>query len=122
MAVVAQLFGVPAKAIPPTLADFARYFEGQIASETIAVTDTARDIAAVIMRAPLPAPIRLIAPAHRLSTAALLPPRLRQEYGLPWTPLHALLMPPAAQMLKLTAIPVLTAAARLRPRVAVAAA
>ena len=122
MAVVAQLFGVPAKAIPPTLADFHRYFERQIASETITVTDTARDIVAVIMRAPLPAPIRLIAPAHRLATAALLPPRLRQEYGLRWTPLHALLLPPSAQMLKLTAIPVLTAAARLRPRVAVAAA
>jgi uncharacterized protein (DUF2236 family) len=122
MAVVAQLFGVPAAVVPPTLDDFRRFFHEQVASDTIAVTDTAREIAAVILRAPLPAPVRLIAPAHRLATAALLPPRLRRQYSLRWTPLHAFVLPSAAQMLKLAAIPALSAAAHLRPRVAVAAA
>jgi uncharacterized protein (DUF2236 family) len=122
MAVVARLFGVPADIIPPTLGDFRTYFSAQIASNTITVTGIAREIAEVILRAPLPAPLRMFAPAHRLATAAQLPPRLREEFGLRWTPLHALALPPAARSLKLTATPLLLAAARLRPLPAVRAA
>jgi uncharacterized protein (DUF2236 family) len=115
MTLMAKLFGVPKDIIPRQLDDFRNYFDTHIAGTTITVTDTARQIAAVILRAPLPAPIRLITPAHRLATTALLPPRLRHEYQLHWTPLHALALNPAARALKLSALPLLIAAARLRP-------
>jgi uncharacterized protein (DUF2236 family) len=115
MSVVAQLFGTPAGIIPPTLAEFTDYFDGQIRGEAISVTDPAREIAQVILRAPLPAPIRLLAPAHRLATAALLPPRLRREYGLRWTPLHAPLLATAGSSFKLGCWPILQLAGRIRP-------
>jgi uncharacterized protein (DUF2236 family) len=122
MTVMAKLFGVPEAIIPRRLSDFRSYFDAQIAGDTITVTEAARQIAAVIVRAPLPLPVRLIAPAHRLATSALLPPRLRQEYKLHWTPVHALALDPAARALKLGAMPLVLAAARLRPALALAAA
>jgi uncharacterized protein (DUF2236 family) len=122
MAIVAELFGVPAGVVPPTLQAFRAYFEEQIGSDTITVTGIARRIAAIIMRAPLPLPLRLFGPAHRLATPAQLPPRLRHEYGFRWTPLHRLALPAAGWSLKLAATPALLAASRLRPsRTALAA-
>ena len=115
MATVAELFGVPATVLPPTLDDFRAYFDEQIRGDSVTVTPVARRIAAVIMRAPLPVPLRLFAPAHRLATPAQLPQRLRQEYGFRWTPLHRLALPAAGWSLKLTATPALLAASRLRP-------
>ena len=95
MATVAELFGVPAPVLPPTLDDFRTYFDEQIRGDSVIVTPVARRIAAVIMRAPLPIPLRLFTPAHRLATPAQLPQRLRQEYGFRWTPLHRLALPAA---------------------------
>jgi uncharacterized protein (DUF2236 family) len=115
MALVARLFGVPAETVPQTLADFRDYFCTQIRSDTIAVTQTAREIAAVILHAPLPVPMRLLAPAHRLATAAQLPPRLRREYGLSWTPLHGPLLSAAGSGVKVASWPVLRIAGRVRP-------
>jgi len=115
MALVARLFDTPASVIPRSLAEFREYFAAQIAGETIAVTAPARDVAAVVLDAPLPAPMRLLVPAHRLATAGLLPPRLRLEYRLRWSPLHELALPLAARSVRLTTTPVLLAASRLAP-------
>ena len=115
MNIVAQLFGTPARLLPPTYTRFRRYFEEQIASPIISVTDPARAVASVILAAPLPAPLRLLAPAHRLATARILPERLRIEYGLRWTPLHDLALPLAGRTLRYGTRPVLTVAAHLRP-------
>jgi uncharacterized protein (DUF2236 family) len=115
MALVARLFGTPEAVIPRSLADFRDYFAAQIASETITVTPPAREVAAVILEAPLPAPMRLLVPAHRLATAGLLPPRLRAEYGLRWGGLHELALPLAARSLRLATTPLLMAASRLAP-------
>jgi uncharacterized protein (DUF2236 family) len=115
MALVAHLFGTPASVIPRSLADFRDYFAAQVTSETVSVTAPAREVAAVILDAPLPAPMRLLVPAHRAATAGLLPLRLRHEYGLRWSPLHELALPLAARSLRLTTTPTLIAASRLRP-------
>jgi uncharacterized protein (DUF2236 family) len=61
----------------------------------------------------LPAPLRVIAPAHRLSTAALLPPRLREEYGLGWDVRKALALRGGAHSIRLAAAPLLLVATRL---------
>jgi uncharacterized protein (DUF2236 family) len=115
MALVARLFGTPASAIPRSHADFREYFAAQVASDTISVTTPAREVAAVILDAPLPAPLRLLLPAHRLATAGLLPPRLRRDYGLRWSQLHERALPLAARFLRVTTTPALSAAARVRP-------
>ena len=81
------------------------YFSAQIAGATISVTAPAREVAAVIVDAPLPAPMRVLVPAHRLATAGLLPPRLRDEYGLRWSALHELALPLAARSLRLATTP-----------------
>jgi uncharacterized protein (DUF2236 family) len=69
----------------------------------------------VILEAPLPSPLRLLTAAHRLSTAGLLPPKLREDYGLRWTPLHELALPLAARSLHLSAAPLLRVASKLAP-------
>ena len=56
----------------------------------------------------------------RVATAAQLPPRLRREYGLGWTPVHGLALNVLAQPVKLAAWPMLLATARWRPPAAVA--
>jgi uncharacterized protein (DUF2236 family) len=118
MATVARIFGTPADVIPPTLAEFHEYFESQMESPSITVTAPARNIASMILHAPLPAPMRLLAPAHRLATAAQLPPRLRDEYGLRWTSLQKPLLIAAGQTVRLGSWPILQAAGRMRPPLA----
>ena len=115
MALVARLFGTPASVIPRSLSDFREYFAAQVAGETITVAAPARDVAAVILDALLPAPMRVLVPAHRLATAGLLPPRLREEYGLRWSLLHDLALPLAARSLQVATTPALFAVSRLAP-------
>jgi uncharacterized protein (DUF2236 family) len=115
MALVARLFGTPASVIPRSLADFREYFAAEINGETIAVTAPAKEVAAVILEARLPTPLRVFVPAHRLSTAALLPPRLRDQYGLRWSAFHELALQLAARSMRITATPVLAVASRLAP-------
>jgi uncharacterized protein (DUF2236 family) len=113
MAVVAQVFGLPPSAIPATLADFREYPRDRLASPEICVTPPARDVAQVILEAPLPKPLRLLAPAHRVATAALLPPRLREEYGLGWSRAHAMRLKVAAPSLRVLAAPLFRLAAHV---------
>ncbi len=113
MSLVARIFGTPGGVLPPTLADFRAWFAETVADGPIVVTPPARDVAAEILRARLPAPMRLIAPAHRLSTAALLPGRLREEYGLSFNSAHAMALPLAARSLRYAAAPLFLAAERI---------
>ena len=115
MSLVARLFGTPASVIPGSLDEFREYFAAEIAGETIAVTAPAREVANVILEARLPAPMRVFVPAHRLSSAGLLPPKLREEYGLRWSGFHELALHVAARTMRITATPVLVAASRLAP-------
>lgn len=114
MNLVARLFGTPADVLPGSYRAFRSYFDSQLGSETITVTAPAGRAADVILDAPLPAPLRLLAPAHRLATAHILPAGLRLEYGLRWTTLHQLALPLAGATVRYGAAPVLTAAGRVR--------
>src|SRR5437763_13566064 len=121
MSLVARLFGTPPDVLPRNYAEFVAYWDSQLCSETITVTQPARRVAEVILAAPLPVPLRLLAPAHRLATARLLPPRLRAEYALRWTPLHDLALPLAGATVRYGPAPILSVAERpplLRSRVA----
>jgi uncharacterized protein (DUF2236 family) len=115
MAVVARLFGVPDGVLPDTLGEFRAYVEEMLAGPELVVTPPARDVARVVLDAPLPAPMRVLMPAHRLSTAWLLGQRLRSGYGLRWSPVHDATLAVAARSVRITAWPVLKAAARFAP-------
>jgi uncharacterized protein (DUF2236 family) len=115
MGLVARLFGLPSTALPARLADFREYLDAQLTGSEICVTAPAREVSAVILEAPLPAPLRVLVPAHRLATAALLPQRLRQEYGLRWSRAHALPLAIAARSLHVLAVPLLRTAGRVSP-------
>ncbi len=99
--------------IPRTLADFREYLAAQLAGPEILVTAPARDVAGAILRAPLPGPLRAAVPAHRLATAAFLPERLRDEYGLRWSGAHAAALELSAR--PLAAMALLRAAERVAP-------
>jgi uncharacterized protein (DUF2236 family) len=115
MALVARVFGVPEACIPARLTDFHEYFEAQLAGPEICVTEPAREVAAIILEAPLPVPLRVLVPAHRLATAGLLPLRVREEYGLRWSRAHALPLVLAARSLRVLAVPLLRTAGRMSP-------
>jgi uncharacterized protein (DUF2236 family) len=115
MSLTAELFGTPRHVLPRSYAEFCEYFRAQIAGETITVTAPAREVAAVILRTPLPAPLLVLAPAHRLATARILPARLRDEYGLRWSALRELALPLAGRSVHYGTRPALVAAARIRP-------
>ena len=105
MGLVAAVVGLPRPAIPATLDDFGEYLCARLASPEICVTAPAREVAAIILEAPLPTPLRVLVPAHRLATAALLPTRLREEYGLGWSRARAMPLALAARSLHLLAEP-----------------
>jgi len=119
---VAELFGTPARVLPLTYREFRAYFDAQLAGHSITVTSPARDVASVILATPFSRPLRILAPAHRLATVRILPPRLRDEYGLRWTALHELALPLASQTVRCGSAPLLAVAARMRPPVQVLAA
>jgi uncharacterized protein (DUF2236 family) len=115
MALVAQIFGMPADVLPRTLADFQEYLEQELAGPNLAIGPAGREVASVILRARMPAPLLPAVPAHRLSTAGILPERLREEYGLWWSPAHAAALVVAARSLRFVVSPLLLAASHVAP-------
>jgi uncharacterized protein (DUF2236 family) len=117
-AIFAELFGVPASVLPPTLEAFRSYVAG--AAATIEVSDEARRIARTIF-APTPltpsmvwlAPVLLVA---REVTAGLLPAPLRDQYGMAWGPARDRLLD-AGAVASRALIPKLPRAWRAPPRV-----
>jgi uncharacterized protein (DUF2236 family) len=115
MNLVARLFGTPVELLPRSYDRFRVYFETQLRSGTITVPQPAREVAAVILAAALPTPMRLLAPAHRLATARILPPKLRDQFGLRWTTLHDLALPLAGATVRYATTPILSIAGRVQP-------
>jgi uncharacterized protein (DUF2236 family) len=79
--VFAELMGIPNDLVPPTLADLRGAMEARIASGEVAVGDQARELAGPILR-PLKLMPNALATRTALITAALLPPAIREGYGL----------------------------------------
>jgi uncharacterized protein (DUF2236 family) len=77
--------GIPAGRLPRSFGELARYMDAMLASGAIAVTDNARTLARDVIYPPA---FRLAAPVlalMRLQTITLLPPGIREDYGLPWS-------------------------------------
>jgi uncharacterized protein (DUF2236 family) len=81
-----ELLGIPRERFPATVADFDAYLEEMVATGPVRVDARARELAAQVMRPParlLPGPVML---PLNVATTGLLPPALREQYGLPWGP------------------------------------
>jgi len=80
----AALFGIPRDALPHSWADFVCYVDEMLGSDVLTVGDAARRIAAELFAG---AGTRWRMPLwYRALTARLLPPRLRQDFGLTYGP------------------------------------
>ena len=80
----AALFGIPQDALPENWTDFAGYIDEMFASPVLRVSDAARRVAAELFSG---GAVRWRTPLwYRALTAHLLPPRLRQDFGLPYGP------------------------------------
>jgi uncharacterized protein (DUF2236 family) len=78
----AALFGLSPADVPADWAAFAAYNEAMMRSDTLTVSDAARDIARQLLLRPASV---LRAPRwYRALTAAMLPPRLRDAFALPF--------------------------------------
>lgn len=82
MKLVANVFGVPDEVHPPSLADFRRYQRDAVESGVVRVGDDARAVAETVLSPPVPLPLRLPLATLARQTAGLLPPELREQYGL----------------------------------------
>lgn len=84
MKLVGELLGVPRARFPASVVDFERYIGRQIDGGPVRVGPVARDLASLVVR---PRVFRLPGPLFvplEIVTAGLLPPALRDQYGLPW--------------------------------------
>ena len=115
MKVAAELFGTPADAMPSDFDDFRSYMEEMLAGTTLTAGDTAREIAAAVMHPPLPLPLRPAMEWANLITAAMMPVRLRREYGLRWDPVRAGLVTASREATRRVLMPLLPERLRTVP-------
>ncbi len=80
--------GVPDDLLPLDSARVRCYVNQMRASGRLTVTNSARSVARHLLYPPLGDPTRPGAWLNRLATLGLLPPSIREAYGLPWTPRH----------------------------------
>jgi uncharacterized protein (DUF2236 family) len=79
-----RLFGLGDGMLPPSWEAFTAYCAGMYAGDALAVGRPAREIATFLL-APPSLPFRPAMRWYRTLTAGLMPPRLREAYGLPFS-------------------------------------
>ena len=86
---VGELFGLRREHAPATFREFRDYMRERIASRDLYVTEDARELGRrVAFDLPLPVPRRAALPAVNLAVTGSLPRRVRQLYGIAWSPAH----------------------------------
>jgi uncharacterized protein (DUF2236 family) len=82
---VAIMLGVPADRMPDRLTDLRAWMAGMIWDRRVRVTPAAREIARTVLR-PLAVVPGVVWDAAHLVSVSTLPPPLRQQYGIAWSP------------------------------------
>jgi uncharacterized protein (DUF2236 family) len=83
-AMVAELLGVPARTVPPTIGQLRAWMAAMVGDGRVHVTPAARRIARTVLY-PTRFPPRLAWDAAHLVSMATLPPELRRQYGIRWS-------------------------------------
>jgi uncharacterized protein (DUF2236 family) len=84
-AAVAVRLGVPEAIVPPTIGELREWMSAMLDDGRIRVTPQAREIARTVLY-PIRFPPRLAWDAAHLVSMAVLPPALRHQYGIGWSP------------------------------------
>lgn len=96
-----ELFGMPRSAAPATHAAFRAWWDETLAGEAMHLTDEARYMGrAVAFEIPMPAVNQGAKRVHDLIMLGSLPPRVRELYGLSWSPAQARAFPLAVGLLR----------------------
>ncbi len=83
----AELFKMPRSAAPPTYREFREWYDGQLAGDDLHLTSEARFMGyASAFEIPMPSNRRPAKSVHDLVMLGSLPPRVRELYGLTYTP------------------------------------
>jgi uncharacterized protein (DUF2236 family) len=116
---VGRLFGLRDRDMPDTLADFREYKREMLEGDVLHVSDWARRRArAIVLEPPVPWLARPLLETVNFVTIALLPDRIRREYGfsaLPPAPVRRALVAGGAEYVKRAVIPLMPANLRLVP-------
>jgi uncharacterized protein (DUF2236 family) len=116
---VGRLFGLRYDQMPETVADLDAYREQMLNGDQLHVNDWARRRARqIVLEPPVPAPARPVLETVNFITIALLPDRVRSQYGfspLPPVPVRSALVALGAEYLKRAVVPLLPAHLRLVP-------
>jgi uncharacterized protein (DUF2236 family) len=123
--VVGELFGLAPSDMPDTLDDLHDYRREMLEGEVLHVTDWARRRAReIVLEPPIPWVVQPLLQTANFITIALLPDRIRHEYGflpLPPAPVRRAVVAGGAEYVKRVLIPVLPDRLRLVPAAARAA-
>lgn len=84
--VLGELLGIPRERFPSTLDDFNRYVDTMVSEGTVEVGRRAMELARQVLRPKLRLVPGSVLIPFEVVTAGLLPPALRDQYGLAWGP------------------------------------
>jgi len=112
--IVARLFRIPERLIPPGLDEFQRYMHEMIERGPVRVSATARELARSILYPPVPMVPSFAFDVVNIVTAGLLPAPLREQFGLKWSPTRELLSDAAEAAIWMT-LPILPEVLRVVP-------
>ena len=89
--VLGRLFGLRDEDMPDTIEDLEDYVADMLASDTLHLTDEARELGIdIVLKPPVPFAARPLVEVANFVTVGLLPPRLRRAYGFSWDPVRGL--------------------------------
>ena len=77
--------GMSESHLPGNTAELQKYVQQMLSSRHIVVTDAARELAREILYPPFGTALWPLARLNRLATIGLLPPNVRDAYGLKWS-------------------------------------
>lgn len=84
-----ELFRLPASEVPSSYREFRAWFDGRLSSPDLQATPHALEMAPLVaFRQPVPLPARGNLAAQNLVIKGTLPPRVREIFGIRWTPGH----------------------------------
>jgi uncharacterized protein (DUF2236 family) len=113
MRVVGRLFGLRQREMP---ADLRGYVAEMLEGDVLRVSPRARELAIrVVLRPPVPLLARPVLEVVNTAVVALLPARLRREYGLSWDPARGVVLRANAEYLKRVVVPLLPGRIRWTP-------
>ncbi|HET8566787.1 MAG TPA: oxygenase MpaB family protein [Solirubrobacterales bacterium] len=85
-----ELFLLPREAVPPTYREFKIWFDARLAAPDLQATAHALEMAPLVaFRQPVPLTARFNLETQNLIVKGTLPPRVREIFGIAWTPAHA---------------------------------